>query len=124
MINPMTLAAIAVLNEIRIGNELLLTSSPFVLDKSREQIIAMLLSAHLIERSCTECENYPSSFVLVREPSHITLLDILVATDGQLDCSKPVDEEFYFRYGRVAKHLGVVNEIARNFLQTITLSDF
>ena len=53
----------------------------------------------------------------------ISLLDILEATGGHLNCNSPITERFYAQYGRAAQKLGIVNQITRIYLKEITLTD-
>lgn len=64
-----------------------------------------------------------SSYKLCRPLCEISLLEVLEAIDGHLNCNHPTTEAFYTRYGKVAQKLGVVNYITRLYLSEIKLID-
>ena len=53
----------------------------------------------------------------------ISLLEVLEAINGHLNCNHPTSEAFYTRYGKMAQKLGVVNYITRLYLSEIKLID-
>ena len=63
------------------------------------------------------------SYKLCRPLCEISLLEVLEAIDGHLNCNHPTTEAFYTRYGKVAQKLGVVNYITRLYLSEIKLID-
>lgn len=63
------------------------------------------------------------SYKLCRPLCEISLLEVLEAIDGHLNCNHPTTEAFYNRYGKVAQKLGVVNYITRLYLSEIKLID-
>lgn len=65
-----------------------------------------------------------TSYCLTRSITEISLLDILLATGEHINCNLPLlGERYYFKYGRVAHKLGVLNSIMRNFLSDIKLNE-
>ena len=63
------------------------------------------------------------AYKLCRPLYDISLLDMLEAIDGHLNCNYPTSEAFYSRYGKTAQKLGVVNYITRLYLSEIKLID-
>lgn len=63
------------------------------------------------------------SYIPAKKAMEISLLDILEATGGHLNCNSPITERFYAQYGRAAQKLGIVNQITRIYLKEITLTD-
>lgn len=63
------------------------------------------------------------SYKLCRPLCEISLLEVLEAIDGHLNCNHPTTEAFYTSYGKVAQKLGVVNYITRLYLSEIKLID-
>lgn len=72
----------------------------------------------------TDADTYTTCFYkLCRPLCEISLLEVLEAIDGHLNCNHPTTEAFYNRYGKVAQKLGVVNYITRLYLSEIKLID-
>jgi hypothetical protein len=72
----------------------------------------------------TDADTYTTcSYKLCRPLCEISLLEVLEAIDGHLNCNHPTTEAFYTRYGKVAQKLGVVNYITRLYLSEIKLID-
>ena len=63
------------------------------------------------------------SYKLCRPLCEISLLEVLEAINGHLNCNHPTSEAFYTRYGKMAQKLGVVNYITRLYLSEIKLID-
>lgn len=72
----------------------------------------------------TDADTYTTCFYkLCRPLCEISLLEVLEAIDGHLNCNHPTTEAFYNRYGKVVQKLGVVNYITRLYLSEIKLID-
>ena len=63
------------------------------------------------------------SYKLCRPLCEISLLEVLEAINGHLNCNHPTSEAFYTRYGKMAQKLGVVNYNTRLYLSEIKLID-
>lgn len=123
MLTPLTLAAISILRQISYKEE-------FDFQKversgvSPAKILNLLESAKLIRHKpgCVE-SNTPKAYELLRPFPEITLLDLMVAVDEHLDCSRPNSEVTYACYQRSAQKLGIINQLTRNLLSEILLTD-
>ena len=119
MLSPLTPKTIALLHRIAQGEPYPATD----LGMSAEElhrICARLEQKELIRPAA----NADIFYTLCRPLRDISLLDVLQATDGHLDCNTPATEEFYSRYGKVAQKLGVINYMTRRYLSEIRLTDF
>lgn len=124
MITPLTQAAIAILGDIIYRNDTEKCSPDSMLtDATRTELLGKLASSGLIKLIDADHPQQPASYVPLKTPNEISLLDILEATGEHLNCNHPTTETFYARYGRVAHKLGVVNQMTRLYLQDIKLFD-
>ena len=123
MITPKTQAAIALLNDICNGEETSHPDDSGLSQEERRELLRRLTTAGLLQNVDREHPQDIHSYVPMRKPANVSLLDILEATGEHLNCNHPTTEEFYSKYGRAAVKLGVVNQITRTYLQEIRLSD-
>ena len=124
MLTPFTQAAIAVLDNIYMGNNTSIAESYGLSTSKQTLLLRKLEAAGLIYLYAKENPDELASY----KPTHtslteVSLLDILQATNENLDCNQPLDEEFYSQHGRAALKLGIVNQLTRSFLQDIKLFD-
>ena len=115
MITSKTQAAIAVLNDIYAGGDIIRADACQLTEQDMDILLSKLLSAGLIKLS--DIQVYSPA----RDSSDVSLLDILEATGEHLDCNCPTTEEFHMRYGKAAQKLGIVNYITREYLKEIKL---
>lgn len=122
MLTLLTQKAIAALHDIdRHGNALLANynSSP----EEVAVLCAFFERKGLVTRLPGTAIDRLESYRLTRPLADITLLDVLEATGEHLNCNHPTTEEFYARYGGMARRLGVVNQMTRFYLQGIKLTE-
>ena len=86
-------------------------------------LLTQLTNAGLIILKEKEHPQEIQSYIPAKKAMEISLLDILEATGGHLNCNSPITERFYAQYGRAAQKLGIVNQIIRINLKEITLTD-
>ena len=86
-------------------------------------LLPQLTNAGLIILKDAENPLETQSYIPAKKAMEISLLDILEATGGHLNCNSPITERFYAQYGRAAQKLGIVNQITRIYLKEITLTD-
>lgn len=123
MLTPLTLAAISVLRQISYKEE-------FDFQEverggvSPVKVLNLLESAKLIRHKpgCAE-SNTPKAYGLLRPFHEITLFDVMMAVDEHLDCSQPNSKVAYAYYQRSAQKLGIINQLTRNLLSEILLTD-
>lgn len=77
--------------------------------------------AKIIGRKEGEPKYKLNSYEFIKPRDEISLLDILETTGEHLDCNHLTAEEFYLRYGKAGRKLGVVNQMTRLYLQEIKL---
>lgn len=122
MLTLLTQKAIAVLHDIA-GYE---TDAVRYYEISADELSALLSrleEKELIYRLPDGPAEAMSSYKLCRHLSDYSLLDVIEALHEHLNCDRPVTEEFYFRYGRAAQKLGVVNHMTRLYLSEIKLTE-
>ncbi len=120
MITSKTQAAIAVLNDIYAGGDIIRADACQLTEQDMDILLSKLLSAGLIKLS----DKGDSRDIQVYSPARDFLMfpfDILEATGEHLDCNHPTTEEFHMRYGKAAQKLGIVNYITREYLKEIKL---
>ncbi|WP_029327844.1 hypothetical protein [Bacteroides sp. 14(A)] len=121
MITSKTQAAIAVLNDIYAGGDIIHADACQLTEQDMDILLSKLLSAGLIKLSDKGGSRDIQVYSPARDSSDVSLLDILEATGEHLDCNHPTTEEFHMRYGKAAQKLGIVNYITREYLKEIKL---
>jgi DNA-binding IscR family transcriptional regulator len=122
MITPTTQAAIAVLNDIYMG-ESYRTDEMKIPEETRKKLLDRLSAAGLIKLEADKDPQQLTSYRLTKRSPQISLLNILEATGEHLNCNHPTPELFNLRYGRAAQTLGGVNHMTRLYLEEIKLCD-
>ena len=87
MITPMTQAAIAVLNDIYAGGDIIRADACQLTEQDMDILLSKLLSAGLIKLSDKGDSRDIQVYSPARDSSDVSLLDILEATGEHLDCS-------------------------------------
>ena len=121
MITSKTQAAIAELNDLYAGGEVIRADACQLTEQDMDILLSKLLSAGLIKLSDKGDSRDIQVYSPARDSSDVSLLDILEATGEHLDCNHPTTEEFHMRYGKAAQKLGIVNYITREYLKEIKL---
>lgn len=123
MLTTITQAAIALLYEVYSG----IVKSPEdrfgISTKDLDTLLQKLTAAGIIYLEDKEQPQMLQSYKPTKESDDVSLLDILEATGEHLNCNHPTTENFYMKYGRAARKLGVVNRMTRMYLQEIKLYD-
>ena len=99
MITSKTQAAIAVLNDIYAGGDIIRADACQLTEQDMDILLSKLLSAGLIKLSDKGDSRDIQVYSPARDSSDVSLLDILEATGEHLDCNRPTTEEFHMRYG-------------------------
>lgn len=125
MITPLTLTAIAVLNDIANSSFPNNSEQYLIAPEELKNLLDKLKSGYLIRETVPLplSESY-ATYELTRPKNLITLLDILEAIGEHINCNYPTKEEMYIRFHKVAPKLGVLNQITRTYLSQIKLTDF
>ena len=123
MITPKTQTAIAVLKCILCKRLRYLHKAVHTYRRQMRVLLTQLTNAGLIILKEKEHPLEIQSYIPAKRAMEISLLDILEATGGHLNCNSPITERFYAQYGRAAQKLGIVNQITRIYLKEITLTD-
>lgn len=123
MLTKHTQAAIALLQDIAVGNDL--QSANFLLSKEDlSKLLGQLEAGGVIHRLPDKEERTLSSYKLCRPLRELSLLDVLQAIDDPIHCNQPTPETYYSLYGMAAKKIGVFNQMARMFLSEIKMTDW
>ena len=123
MLTLTTQTAIAVLTDISREGYCARTEQTYTTYPLLSELLTQLKVGGLI-RLLPNCESDSvTSYCLTRSIAEISLLDILLATGEHINCNLPLGERYYYKYGRVAHKLGVLNSIMRNFLSDIKLNE-
>lgn len=124
MLSIRTQAAITVLHDISLGNDL--QPANFLLSKEEwKDLFEELEKGQLIRHSSSnQMSGVLFSYELCRPLPNISLLDVLQATNEPIRCTTPTPEEFYMRHAQVAKKIGVLNQVTRIFLSEIKIADW
>lgn len=122
MLTQATLNSIALLREISVNGKNHSGDSLFE-EKEPIELINKLVAGGLIRLLPGRDYSSIYSYELVRPLHRISLLQLLEATDEHLNCNHPTREEFYSRFGRAARKLGVVNHMTRLYLNDISLAE-
>ncbi|MCM0238768.1 hypothetical protein J8L13_15365 [Bacteroides fragilis] len=123
MLSICTQTAIAVLHDIASGNDL--QSANFLFSEEEWKGLFDKLEQGQLVRCLPDKEpGKISSYALWRPLPEISLLDVLQALNESIRCNMPTPEEFYVNHSRIAKKVGVFNEVARTFLSDIKIADW
>ena len=123
MITPKTQTAIAVLKCIYARDYGTCIKQCTLTEGQMRVLLTQLTNAGLIILKEKEHPLEIQSYIPAKRAMEISLLDILEATGGHLNCNRPITERFYAQYGRAAQKLGIVNQITRIYLKESTLTD-
>lgn len=123
MLTLVTQAAISVLIDISGEGYSARTELPYTKYPHMPELLAQLESGGLIQLRPDCDRNSVLSYRLARSFTEISLLDILRATGEHINCNQPLGEKYYYRYGRTAHKLGILNSIMLNLLSDIRLDD-
>lgn len=93
MITSKTQAAIAVLNDIYAGGDIIRADACQLTEQDMDILLSKLLSAGLIKLSDKGDSRDIQVYSPARDSSDVSLLDILEATGEHLDCNHPTTEE-------------------------------
>lgn len=123
MLTKYTQAAIALLQDIALGDDL--QSANFLLSKADlSKLFGQLEAGGLIRRLPHQEERALSSYKLCRPLPDLSLLDVLQAIDEPIHCNQPTPETYYSLDGVAAKKVGVLNQMVRMFLSEIKMTDW
>lgn len=123
MLTQPTQAAIATLHDISTGIHS--RSAKFQFTEEEWKSMFRKLEEGKIIRLLPHCEsNIPTSYVLCRSLSDLSLLDVLEVLDEPIFCVRPTPESLYIQNIKVAQKIGVLNQVTRTLLMGIRLSDW
>lgn len=123
MLSIRTQAAIAVLHDISSDNDL--QSATFILSEGEwKNILDKLEEGNLLRLLPDKKPGIPSSYGLCRPLPDISLLNVLKAMDEVVYYNTPIPESFYAYHRAVATKIGVLDQVARTFLEGIKMSDW
>lgn len=123
MLTFRTKLTLALLHDIYHSNHCHIDNSRYP-SKCAFQLLRQLETAHLLQLIPGEPSGLPSSYVLCKDYTKITILEVLYAINEGVCFNRENDPEFYTRYGCLARKLGVVNHMVRLYLSEIHIFDF
>lgn len=123
MLTPLTQTALAVLNDIVCGELSPCFTRHALFSQTVAQLLVKLEFHGLIRLLPNQSGEDILSYQLTRPAADITLLDVLEAADEHLNCNHETYEDMYHQYGIAARKLGIVNQITRQYLSEIKLTD-
>lgn len=123
MLTQLTQTALVVLYDIDYQTIPSCPESYALTSSQLAELLARLEQAGLITLLADGMQGNLRSYTLTRPATQISLLDVLEATGEHLNCNHTTCEDFYSRYGAVARKLGVINQVTRTCLSEINVSE-